>query len=52
MVLGISNEVSPGTCFTGRGFSSSPPQRTPFPPSLAVSLIILKIKNKPKCSST
>lgn len=28
-----------------------PPQRTPFQPSLAVSLIILKIKNKPKRSS-
>lgn len=28
-----------------------PPQRTPFLPSLAVSLIILKIKNKPKHSS-
>lgn len=53
IVLGICNEVLPGFCFPGRGFSYSPlPTTPPLSISLAVSLIILKIKNKTKCSST
>lgn len=53
MVLGISNEVLPGSCPPGSIFGYIPPaQCPPFPPSLAVSLIVLKIKNKHRHSST
>lgn len=49
MDLGISNEMMPGSCFPGSIFGYIPPHSAP---SLAVSLIVLKIKNKQEHSST